>query len=234
MVPCGARPVGSCDLIRAPIYSIPPKSPFDDVIYEKIYDVTPQYVVVCDSMGNTGDGRRDLLIGGERHRSRSVKDIGTTVADPTPLTYGYAANPTWTSWTWSLFGLGCCSAGPSVLRGVQAAARATPPRQRGGAMAVLFWFVGGQRNWGLEVGPGYDSQRLFALGNDHEGGSAGYNAWQRQCLGAQTETSDNSVTGTCVGRTARGAQDAYTGNYAVPAMGATYNLGVASQQEGAR
>jgi hypothetical protein len=92
--------------IPAAIYSIPPSSPLYYVTYVKIYDATPQYVAVGYTPGYMGtvvttDG---VVVYGTGYNY--VPYIGTTVWYPPPLTYGYAANPTWTPWTGWAFGLG--------------------------------------------------------------------------------------------------------------------------------
>ena len=99
-----------------------------------------------------------------------VPYIGTTVWYPPPLTYGYAANPTWTPWTGWAFGLGFGWAmgaawGSSCCWGYAAA-------PYWGAMPYGGFVRGpaGGAGRGRSRRLGGDHwQRLFALGNDHGG-----------------------------------------------------------------
>lgn|SRR5208283_4112885 len=115
--------------VSAAIYSIPPSSPIYYVTYVKIYDATPQYVVVGYMSGYMGtvvtpDG---TVVYGTGYSY--VPYIGTTVWYGPPVTYGYAANPTWTPWTGWAMGFGwamgamassgcCCGAMNRRLTGV--------------------------------------------------------------------------------------------------------------------
>ena len=104
----GSGALGRGHSIPAAIYAIPPSSPLYYVTYVKIYDVTPQYVVVGYTPGYMGtvvttDG---VVVYGTGYPY--VPYIGATVWYPPPVTYGYAANVSWTPWTgWAVgFGVG--------------------------------------------------------------------------------------------------------------------------------
>src|SRR6266850_6397020 len=85
--------------VPAVIYSIPPNSPLYYVTFVKVYAATPQYVVVGYTPGYMGvvvapDG---MVVYGTGYTY--VSYVGTTVWYPAPVTYGYAANVTYTPWT---------------------------------------------------------------------------------------------------------------------------------------
>ena len=92
--------------IPALIYSIPPSSPLYYVTYVKIYDVTPEYVVVGYTPGYMGAyvAPGGVVVYGTGYAYAPY--IGGSVYYPPPLTYGYAANPLWTPWTGWFMGLG--------------------------------------------------------------------------------------------------------------------------------
>jgi hypothetical protein len=94
--------------VPAAVYAIPPSSPVHYATYVKIYNVTPQYVTVGYTYGYMGtvvsaDG---VVVYGTGYYYTPY--IGPTAWVPVPVTYGYAANPTWTPWTgWAIgFGVG--------------------------------------------------------------------------------------------------------------------------------
>src|SRR5499433_878664 len=212
--------------IPAAIYSIPPSSPLYYVTYVKIYDVTPQYVAVGYTPGYMGtvvttDG---VVVYGTGYNY--VPYIGTTVWYPPPLTYGYAANPTWTPWTgWALgFGFGWAMGaawGSSCCWGY-AAAPYWGAMPYGGYARGLY---GGAAAWG-PLGWAATTGNVYS----HWGattaisrGSAGYNAWTGNAWASRVGTSYNSVTGRVSAGQRAGIQNVYTGNYAYGQRGATYS-----------
>ena len=85
--------------IPAAIYSIPPSSPLFYVTFVQIYAVSPGVVVVGYTPGYTGvvilpDG---TIVYGTGYVYPAY--VTATVWYPPPVTYGYAANPTYTPWT---------------------------------------------------------------------------------------------------------------------------------------
>ena len=95
--------------VPAAVYSIPPSSPIYYATYVKVYEATPEYVLVGYTPGYMGaivstDG---VVVYGTGYAYAPY--IGTSIWYGPPVTYGYAANPTWTPWTgWAIgFGMGC-------------------------------------------------------------------------------------------------------------------------------
>jgi hypothetical protein len=212
--------------IPAAIYSIPPSSPLYYVTYVKIYDATPQYVAVGYTPGYMGtvvttDG---VVVYGTGYNY--VPYIGTTVWYPPPLTYGYAANPTWTPWTGWAFGLGFGWAmgaawGSSCCWGYAAApywgAMPYGGFVRGPYGGAAAWGLGG---WAATTGNVYSH---WGTTTAVSRGSAGYNAWTGNAWASRVGTSYNSVTGRVSAGQRAGVQNVYTGNYAYGQRGATYN-----------
>jgi hypothetical protein len=218
--------------IPAAIYSIPPSSPLYYVTYVRIYDVTPQYVVVGYTPGYMGtvltaDG---VVVYGTGYTY--VPYIGTTVWYPLPLTYGYAANPTWTPWTGWMMGFGfgwamgaawgssCCwgyaaapywGAMPYAPYAYHYAGYAYGPH------GAAVWGPGG---WAATTGNVYSHWGSTAAVSR---ASAGYNAWTGNAWASRVGTSYNSVTGRVSAGQRAGVANVYTGNYAYGQRGATYN-----------
>ena len=220
--------------IPASIYSIPPSSPLYYVTYVKIYDVTPQYVVAGYTPGYMGtvlttDG---VVVYGTGYTY--LPYISSTIWYAPPITYGYAANLTWTPWTgWAMgFGLGwamgaawgsgCCwgyacapywGAMPYAPYGGYAyGGYARGPY--GGAAA---WGPGG---WAATTGNVYSH---WGPTTAVSRASAGYNAWTGNAWASRVGTSYNSVTGRMSAGQRGGVENVYTGNYAYGQRGATYN-----------
>src|SRR5215510_14301910 len=212
--------------VPAAIYSIPPSSPLYYVTYVKIYDVTPQYVVVGYTPGYMGtvvttDG---VVVYGTGYTY--VPYIGTSVWYPLPVTYGYAANPTWTPWTgWAMgFGFGWAMGaawGSSCCWGYAAApywgAMPYGGYARGLYGGAAAWGPGG---WAATTGNVYSH---WGATTAVSRGSAGYNAWTGNAWASRVGTSYNSVTGRVSAGQRAGVQNVYTGNYAYGQRGATYS-----------
>ncbi len=218
--------------IPASIYSIPPSSPLYYVTYVKIYDTTPQYVVVGYTPGYMGtvvtaDG---VVVYGTGYAY--VPYIGPSVWYAPPITYGYAANPTWTPWTgWAMgFGFGwamgatwgstCCwgyaaapywGAMPYAPYAYHYAGYAYGPH------GAAVWGPGG---WAATTGNVYSH---WGSTTAVSRGSAGYNAWTGNAWASRVGTSYNSVTGRVSAGQRAGVANVYTGNYAYGQRGATYN-----------
>ena len=219
--------------IPAAIYSIPPSSPLYYVTYVKIYDVTPQSVVVGYTPGYMGtvltpDG---IVVYGTGYTY--VPYITPTIWYAPPITYGYAVNPTWTPWTGWMMGFGfgwamgamaassCCwayapapywGAMPYAPYGGYAYGYARGP-YRGAA-------VWGPRGWAATSGNVYHQ---WGPTTAVTRSSAGYNAWTGNEWASKTGTSYNSVTGRVSAGQRAGVENVYTGNYAYGQRGATYN-----------
>ena len=228
--------------IPAAIYSIPPSSPLYYVTYVKIYDVTPQVVVVGYTPGYMGtvvttDG---VVVYGTGYTY--VPYIGASVWYAPPVTYGYAANPTWTPWTGWMMGFGFgwamgAMASSGCCWGYAAAPYwgAMPYAPYGGYhySGYAYGPYGGAAAWGPN-GWAATSGNVYS----HWGAtsavsrsSAGYNAWTGNAWANRVGTSYNSVTGRVSAGQRAGVQNVYTGNYAYGQRGATYNpsTGVAAR-----
>jgi hypothetical protein len=218
--------------IPAAIYSIPPSSPLYYVTYVKIYDTTPQYVVVGYTPGYMGtvvtaDG---VVVYGTGYTY--VPYIGPSVWYAPPITYGYAANPTWTPWTGWMMGFGfgwamgaawgstCCwgyaaapywGAMPYAPYAYHYAGYAYGPH------GAAVWGPGG---WAATTGNVYSH---WGSTTAVSRASAGYNAWTGNAWASRVGTSYNSVTGRVSAGQRAGVGNVYTGNYAYGQRGATYN-----------
>ncbi len=213
--------------VPAVIYSIPPSSPVYYVTYVKIYDVTPSYVVVGYTPGYMGTvvDSAGVVVYGTGYAY--VPYIGPTVWYSPPITYGYAANPTWTPWTGWIIGFGWafgaavsghyCYApapywGPMYYHPYYGAGYARGPY--GGAA------VWGPHGWAATTGNVYQRWGSTSVVSRS---SAGYNAWTGNAWSSQVGRSYNSVTGRVSAGQRAGVENVYTGNYAYGKHGATYN-----------
>src|SRR5262245_30954423 len=220
--------------IPATIYSIPPSSPIYYVTYARIYQVTPQWVVVGYTPGYMGtivtaDG---VVVYGTGYYY--VPYIGATVWYPPPVTYGYAANPTWTPWTgWAIgFGFGWAMGaawGSSCCWGYSCAPYWGAHYSYWGGYYGSAGYVRGPYGGAAAWGPG---GWAATTGNVyHQWGattavtrtSGGYNAWTGNAWASKVGTSYNSVTGRVSAGQRAEVGNVYTGNYAYGQRGATYN-----------
>jgi hypothetical protein len=213
------------------IYAIPPSSPIYYATYVQIYDVTPQWVVVGYTPGYMGaivaaDG---VVVYGTGYYYTPY--IGATVWYAPPVTYGYAANLTWTPWTgWAIgFGFGWAMGaawGSSCCWGYACA-------PYWGAMPYgHYWSAGyvrgpyggavawGPRGWAATTGNVYHQWGATTAVTRTSGG---YNAWTGNAWASKVGTSYNSVTGRVSAGQRAEVGNVYTGNYAYGQRGATYN-----------
>jgi hypothetical protein len=220
------------------IYAIPPSSPISYVTSVQIYDVTPQSVVVGYTPGYMGtvvstDG---VVVYGTGYTYAPY--IGATVWYPAPVTYGYAANPTWTPWTgWAMgFGFGwamdamatadCCwGYAPAPYWGAMPYAPYYGGYAYGPYGGAAAWGAGG---WAATTGNVYQH---WGATTAVSRGTAGYNAWTGNAWSSRVGTSYNSVTGRISAGQRGAVQNVYTGNYAYGQRGATSNptTGVAAR-----
>ncbi len=203
--------------VPAVIYSIPPSSPIYYVTYVKVYAATPKYVVVSYTPGYMGtvvtsDG---VVVYGTGYVYQPY--IAATVWYPPPVTYGYAANVTFTPWTgWAVgFGMGWA----------MGASYACAPAPYWGAMPYAYGYHGAAAAWG-PGGWAATSGNVY----QHWGttsavsrSSAGYNAWTGNAWSSKVGTSYNSNTGRISAGQQASVSNVYTGNYASGQRGATYN-----------
>ena len=214
------------------IYSIPPSAPLFYVTYVYIYASTPTTVTVGYTPGYMGvvvePGGTVVYGTGYTY----VAYVGTTVYYPPPVTYGYAANVTYTPWTGFAVGF-------AVGWGIAAACYTPAPYW--GAMpyayhGAAYGAYGGAAAWG-PGGWAATSGNMYhqygatsAVTRD----SAGYNAWTGNAWSSKVGTSYNSATGRAsVGQSAQ-VHNAYNGNYAYGNRGATYNPNTGVSASGGR
>jgi hypothetical protein len=215
--------------VPSAVYAIPPSSPVYYATYVKIYQVTPQYVTVGYTYGYMGtvvttDG---VVVYGTGYYYAPY--IGPTAWVPVPVTYGYAANPSWTPWTgWAVgFGVGwafgaamvgsrgCWGYAPAPYWGpMPYAYHGAAYGHRGGAAA---WGPGG---WAATTGNVY---QRWGPTTAVSRSSAGYNAWTGNAWSSKVGTSYNSVTGRVSAGQRASVSNVYTGGYASGQRGATYN-----------
>jgi hypothetical protein len=208
------------------IYSIPPSSPVHYVTYLKIYDVGPNHVVVGYTPGYMGTivASNGLVVYGTGYSYAPY--IGPTVWYSAPVTYGYAANPTWTPWTgWAVgFGIGwalgassnyCCYAAAPYWGAMPYAPYSGAVRTASGGGAA--W---GPSGWAATSGNVYQKWGPTTAVSRT---SAGYNAWSGNAWSSKVGTSYNSTTGRVSAGQQAAVSNVYTGNYGYGQRGATHN-----------
>lgn len=220
--PAAGGPWTTAASVPAVIYSIPPSSPIYYVTYVKIYAATPQYVVVSYTPGYLGtlvtsDG---VVVYGTGYYYQPY--IAAGVWYPPPVTYGYAANVTFTPWTgWAVgFGMGWAmgaswACAPAPYWGAMPYAYGGYAYGAHGAAAA--WGPGG---WAATSGNVY--QHWGSTGAVSRS-SAGYNAWTGNAWSSKVGASYNSTTGRISAGQKGSVSNVYTGNYASGQRGATYN-----------
>ena len=216
------------DSVPPVIYSIPPSSPVYYVTYVKVYDATPDYVLVGYTPGYmgtivTGDS---VVVYGTGYTY--VSYIGPTVWYSPPITYGYAANPTWTPWTgWAIgFGMGWAFGAATYGHYCYAPAPYWGPywgpyyAHGGYARGPYGAAAWGPHGWAATTGNVYQH---WGPNTVVSRSSAGYNAWTGNAWSSQVGRSYNSTTGRISAGQRAAVQNVYTGNYAYGKRGATYN-----------
>jgi hypothetical protein len=202
------------------IYAIPPSAPLYYVTYVYIYAATPTTVTVGYTPGYMGvvvePGGTVVYGTGYTY----VAYVGTTFYYPPPVTYGYAANVTYTPWTGFAVGF-------AVGWGIAAACYAPAPywgpmpyAYHGAAYGPHGAAAWGPGGWAATSGNVYHHYgSTSAVTRD----SAGYNAWTGNAWSSKVGTSYNSTTGRMSAGQTASVSNAYTGNYAHGSRGATYN-----------
>ncbi|MEI6632600.1 MAG: autotransporter [Chlamydiota bacterium] len=205
--------------VPAAVYSIPPSSPLHFVTYVKIYAATPEYVVDGYTSGYLGTvvTPDNVVVYGTGYDYAPF--IEGSAWYPQPVTYGYAANQTWTPWTgWTYgYGLGWGWSAGALASGYWGYAPAPywgAARYAGGAAS---W---GSNGWAATTGRVYQQWGSTAAVTR---GSAGYNAWTGNAWSSKVGYSYNSTTGRISAGQRGEVQNVYTGNTASGARGATYN-----------
>ncbi|HET8725079.1 MAG TPA: hypothetical protein VFM53_12855 [Anaeromyxobacteraceae bacterium] len=233
--------------VPAVVYSIPPSSPLYYVTFVRVYAASPGVVVVGYTPGYTGvvvtpDG---TIVYGTGYVYPAY--VTATVWYPPPVTYGYAANPTYTPWTGFAMGfaIGWSAAhwcyAPTPYWGAMPYYY-HPPVPYGGAYygtayhGTAYGAYGGAATWG-PGGWAATSGNMYG----HYGStstvsrdSAGYNAYTGTAWSSKVGTSYNSTTGRMSAGQSAAASNAYTGGYAYGNRGATYNPTTGASASGGR
>ena len=235
--------------IPAVIYSIPASSPLHYVTYVKIYETSPDYVVVGYTPGYLGTvvTTGGVVVYGTGYPY--VSYVGPSYWYPAPVTYGYAANVSWTPWTGWAFGFGfgwgwgwgagwgyACA--PAPYWGAMPYApygyyypRAAAYGRYGAAYAPYYRgaAVWGSRGWAATSGNVYNRYGTAAVATRS---SVGYNAWNGNAWSSKVGTSYNSTTGRISAGQRASVSNVYTGNYASGQRGASYNPAIRRCDQG--
>lgn len=218
--------------VPAVIYSIPPNSPLFYTTFVQIYGVTPDVVVVGYTPGYMGVvvEPNGLVVYGTGYTY--VAYVGAAVWYPPPVTYGYAANVTYTPYTGFAVGFAigwgvahACYAPAPYWGAMPYAYHGAAYGPHGGAAA---WGPGG---WAATSGNVYHQYGATSV-ESHD--SAGYNAWTGNSWNQKTGTSYNSVTGRTSAGQSSEVHNAYTGNSAYNTRGATYNPNTGTAAAGSK
>jgi hypothetical protein len=223
--------------VPAVVYTIPPSSPLYYVTFVHVYSSTATTVVVAYTPGYTGtvvsaDG---VVVYGTGYVYPSY--VSSTVWYPAPVTYGYAANPTWTPWTgWALgFGFGFALAASTAgyhwggCWGCAPYWGAMPYAYRGygyyGYHGAAYGPYGGAAAWGPGgwAATSGNIYHQYGATSAVSRSSAGYNAWTGNAWSSKVGTSYNSVTGRMSAGQSASVSNVYTGGYGYGSRGATYN-----------
>ncbi len=230
--------------IPASIYSIPPSSPLFYVTFVKIYAASPGIVVVGYTPGYTGvvvtpDG---IVVYGTGYVYPAY--VTAAVWYPPPVTYGYAANITYTPWTGFAMGfaIGWSAAhwcyAPTPYWGAMPYYYHPPVPYAGAYYGAAYHGVAygshgsaaawGPSGWAATSGNMYSH---YGSTSTVSRDSAGYNAYTGTAWSSKAGTSYNSATGRVSAGQSASASNAYTGGYGYGSRGATYNpsTGVAAQ-----
>ncbi len=207
--------------VPAVIYSIPPNAPLFYTTFVYIYASTPDTVVVGYTPGYLGVvvEPNGVVVYGTGYSY--VAYVGTTVWYPPPVTYGYAANVTYTPWTGFAVGF---AVGWGVAHACYAPAPywgAMPYAYHGAAYGAYGGAAAwGPHGWAATSGNVYHQYGATSVVSHS---SAGYNAWTGNAWSSKAGTSYNSLTGRTSAGQSTQVHNAYTGNSAYNTRGATYN-----------
>lgn len=222
--------------VPAVIYSIPPSSPLHYVTYVRVYDATPDYVVVGYTPGYYGAYvSGGCVVYGTGYVYTPW--IGTYWYGP-PVTYGFGVSLAYTPWTgWAVgFGFGWAWGASTVAVGWGWGPYPWWGPAGWGWGAYYPWVYSpvygaawGPRGGGAVWGPGYGA---WATGNvySHWGSRTavtrsygGYDAWTGNRWAGQSGMAYNSRTGNLSAGQRAAVGNVYTGRYAAGARGTTVN-----------
>jgi uncharacterized membrane protein YgcG len=218
--------------VPAVVYSIPPSAPLFYITFVQIYASTPDVVVVGYTPGYMGVvvEPNGVVVYGTGYTY--VAYVGAAVWYPPPVTYGYAANVTYTPWTGFAVGFAigwgvahACYAPAPYWGAMPYAYHGAAYGAYGGAAA---W---GPHGWAATSGNVYHQYGATSV-QSHD--SAGYNAWTGNAWNQKTGTSYNSATGRSSAGQSTEVHNAYTGNSAYNTRGATYNPNTGTAAAGSK
>jgi hypothetical protein len=210
--------------VPAAIYSIPPSSPLYYVTFVRVYNATPTTVYVGYTPGYQGTFV-DPVTGVVVYGTGYLYDpwVGE-VWYGTPVTYGYAADVTYTPWTgWAVaFGVGWAWAAATTAWGWGWGAY-----PYWGPWAYPAWYGaawgprGGAVAWGPGGWAGYTGNIYSQWGNRASVSryAGGYNAWTGNEWAGRAGASYNSRTGIASAGQRGAVGNVYTGNYAAGQRG---------------
>jgi hypothetical protein len=210
--------------VPAAIYSIPPSSPLYYVTFVRVYNATATTVYVGYTPGYQGtivDPNTGVVVYGTGY----VYDpwVGT-VWYGTPVTYGYAADVTYTPWTgWAVaFGIGWAWGAATTAWGWGWGAYPYWGPWAYPAWSGAAWGPrGGAVAWGPGGWAGYTGNIYSQWGNRASVARAagGYDAWTGNQWAGRAGASYNSRTGVASAGQRGAVGNVYTGNYAAGQRG---------------
>ncbi len=205
--------------VPSSIYAIPPSSPYYYVTYVRVYNSTPDYVLVGYTPGYFGAyTQAGVVVYGTGYM---YVPYCSSVWVPVPMTYGCGAAMVYNPWAgWAVgFGMGMAvgwaigadswHCGPYPYWG--------PYYGCYGAHGAVAWGPGG---WAATTGNYYSHYGNTTTMNRYSGG---YNAWTGNAWSSHTATAYNSATGARAAGQTGHVDNVYTGNWADGARGAGYN-----------
>jgi hypothetical protein len=219
--------------VPAAVYSIPVSSPLHYITYVRVYDYTPDYVIVGYTPGYSGVYVSDgCIVYGTGFYYQPW--IGT-VWYGQPVTYGFGAAIAYARWAgwYAGFGFGWTWGAATAALGW---GWGPYPWWGGYGWGAYYpWtYAGGAIAWGAHGGVGVWGPGYFAgtTGNIYQRWGAttavtrtagGYNAWTGNQWAGQVGRAYNSRTGVAAAGERGAIGNVYTGDYAAGARGAAEN-----------
>jgi hypothetical protein len=201
------------------IYTIPATSPYYYVTFCRVYNSTPEYLLVGYTPGYFGAySQGGVVVYGTGYPYSAYCAYGWV---PVPMTYGCGAAMCYNPWGgWAVgFGMGMAvgwaiggstwHCGPYPYWGPY-----------GGAYGVHGAAAWGPHGWAATTGNVYGHYGNVSTMNRS---SAGYNAWTGNSWSTHTATAYNSQTGARAAGQSGYVENSNTGNWAEGARGAGYN-----------
>jgi hypothetical protein len=205
--------------VPAVIYSIPPTSPLHYVTYVHVYRATPSVVYVGYTPGYYSVYvSEDVVVYGTGY---SYVSWDGTVWYGTPVTYGFAASPSYTPWTGWVMGFGFGLAfGAATAGWAWGSYPWWGPYRSGAAVGPYGAAAWGPGGWAATTGNVYRRWGDTTAVTRH---AEGYNAWTGNRWAGSAGMSYNSRTGTVAAGQRGVVGNVYSGDYAYGARGAAVN-----------